>query len=262
MDKKIIKTKGLKKNRHFKQNAICKKRRRSLMSEELLTIKEAAKYLNLNEEGVRKLVESEKIKAIRQGDLWKFKKSSVLDVLNYQMKSVPNEELVHLEIDEEKQSIQIHSLIKEENIILNMLAHTKNTALQELCDTFAKGKRKDKKEILLKAVRDREMLCTTAITEGVAIPHPRRAVKNLVKKPLIIFGRSLVGVDFESLDGNPTQLFFLVCAPKDDIHLKIMARLSRLLRNFDFRKELLEAKNKEEIITIITKFESADKINI
>lgn len=232
------------------------------MNEELLTIKEAAKYLSLNEAGVRKLVESGKIKAIKEDDLWKFKKSSVLDALSYQMKSVPEDELVHLEVDHKKQSIEIHSLVKEENIIMEMLGHSKNTALQELCATFAKGKRKDKKDVLLKAVRDREMLCTTAITEGVAIPHPRRAVKNLVKKPLIIFGRSRAGVDFESLDGNPTHLFFLVCAPKDDIHLKIMARLSRLLRNFNFRKELIEAENKENIIEIITRFESEDNIKI
>lgn len=232
------------------------------MPNDTMNIKEAAAYLELNEPAVRKLVETGKIKAIKKGDLWIFKKDSIHDALNYQIKSLKQDDLANLEMDQDRNVIQIHSLLKPEHIVLQLIGTTKSEILEEMVSAFAKGKKKEKKDVLLKAVRDREKLCTTAISEGVAIPHPRKAIKNLVKKPVIIFGRSKPGVDFEAIDGNQTKLFFLICAPKDDIHLKIMARLSRLLRNYTFRKELLDAQEKEDVIAVVKKYEQQDTVRV
>ncbi|MFC2140328.1 PTS sugar transporter subunit IIA [Candidatus Auribacterota bacterium] len=229
------------------------------MKEDLLDIKEAAAYLSMNEKSVRKLVEDKKIPALKTGDIWKFRKASLHDILSYQMKSLKSEELMHMEIDHEKKSIEIHSLFNEKHVILNLIGNTKSLVLDELATLFAKLKGKEKKASLLTSVRDREKLCTTAISEGIAIPHPRKALKNFVRKPTIIFGRSTIGVDFESLDGSPTYLFFLICAPRDDVHLKIMARLSRLLRNYEFRKELMTIKDKKDVAAIVKKYEEKDK---
>lgn len=231
-----------------------------MMKEQTIDIKAAAAHLSLTEEAVQELVQKGTIPATKEGEKLKFKKSSLHDVLNYQIKSFKKEELRDLETNQEKKIIEIYKLLRPEHMILNLITNTKSKILAELVNVFAKSKNKEKKDILLKAVRDREKLCTTAITEGVAIPHPRHAIKNLVKKPFIIFGRSKIGVDFESIDGHLTKLFFLVCAPRDDLHLKIMARLSRLLRTYEFRKELLGAAEKDQVIEIVKKYEQQDII--
>jgi PTS system nitrogen regulatory IIA component len=93
---------------------------------------------------------------------------------------------------------------------------------------------------LVQALEDREKLNSTALGEGVAIPHGKLAG---VKRVVAAFGRSPAGVDFTSLDGKPTHLFFLLVAPEDSAgaHLKALARISRLLKDETFRARLMQA---------------------
>lgn len=101
-------------------------------------------------------------------------------------------------------------------------------------------------EILL----ERETVSSTAIGEGVAIPHGKMVgVRNLYG----LFARSPEGVDFNSLDGGPTYLFFLLIAPEDSAadHLKALARISRLLKDTAFRARLMKGKTKEDLFNAI-----------
>jgi len=232
------------------------------IQDEIMTTKEVAAHLCLSESIVYKLIHEGKISAEKTGNQWKIKKELINEMIGYQMKSFHKEDLADLEIDQEKKFIEIHTLLNPKHMILNLISPSKSKVLTELTSVLNKTKTPDKIKILLNAVRDREKLCTTAIGEGIAIPHPRKAIKNFVKKPLLIFGRSKIGVDFESIDGNLTHLFFLVCAPKDDTHLKIMARLSRLLRNYPFRKALLDAPDSNSILDVVKEYEKQDKINV
>jgi nitrogen PTS system EIIA component len=102
-------------------------------------------------------------------------------------------------------------------------------------------------EILL----ERESLGSTGIGEGMAIPHGR---SKEVKKILASFGRSLPGLDFQSLDGKPTHLFFLLIAPENSagIHLKALAQISRLMKDQAFRKRLMEANSPDEVYSIFS----------
>jgi PTS system nitrogen regulatory IIA component len=97
---------------------------------------------------------------------------------------------------------------------------------------------------------ERERISTTAIGEGVAIPHGKLAG---VERVLGVFARSLDGVDFASLDGAPTRLFFALIAPQNAAadHLKALARISRLLKDEGFRRRLIDAKNRQELFTMI-----------
>ncbi len=107
----------------------------------------------------------------------------------------------------------------------------------------------------LKAVIERERLCSTAIMDGVAIPHPRSSMEEYVTEPLLVIGISKKGIHFESDDGKPTNLFFLICANSIDIHLKVMARLSRLLRSPKFRYELTIAPDVDTVKEVFEKWE-------
>ena len=89
-----------------------------------------------------------------------------------------------------------------------------------------------------------------SIGDGVAIPHGKF---HGVNEPVISFGRSLKGVDFDSMDGQPVNIFFLLVAPENSasIHLKALARIARILKNAAFRKLLMEANTKEDLYQTI-----------
>ena len=103
---------------------------------------------------------------------------------------------------------------------------------------------------LFDTLLEREKISSTAIGEGVAIPHGKL---NGSRKLTGIFARSLQGADFESLDGGPTHLFFVLLAPEDSAadHLKALARISRLLKDSSFRTRLMQGKTAEEVYRVI-----------
>ena len=103
---------------------------------------------------------------------------------------------------------------------------------------------------------ERERLCSTGIGGGIGIPHGK--LKNLASL-VLGFGLSRRGVDFDSLDGRPAHLFFLMLTPEDSagLHLKLLARLSRLLKNDEFKSQLMRAKSPEEILEIIQEKDEA-----
>jgi len=103
---------------------------------------------------------------------------------------------------------------------------------------------------LIRVLLERERLGSTGIGDGVAIPHGKfRGVTH----PIISFGRSLKGLDFESMDGQPAFLFFLLVAPENSasVHLKALAKIAKILKNGSFRKVLMEASTKKELYQTI-----------
>ena len=106
------------------------------------------------------------------------------------------------------------------------------------------------RERLVQALEDREKLNSTALGEGIAIPHGKLPG---LKRVVAAFGRSPAGVDFSSLDAKPTYLFFLLVAPEDSAgaHLKALARISRLLKDEAFRQHLMSAASGAELFRTI-----------
>lgn len=102
------------------------------------------------------------------------------------------------------------------------------------------------------ALLERERLGTTGIGEGVAIPHGK--MKNLGELALC-FGRSLEGVDFQSMDNRPAHLFFLLLAPENSagVHLKALAKISRMLKDKKFCQDLMAAETAEDMFQIIAR---------
>jgi PTS system nitrogen regulatory IIA component len=103
---------------------------------------------------------------------------------------------------------------------------------------------------LYETLLEREKISSTAIGEGVAIPHGKI---NGTRKLTGIFARSVEGADFESLDGGATHLFFVLLAPEDSAadHLKALARISRLLKDGSFRARLMQARSADELFRVI-----------
>ncbi len=149
--------------------------------------------------------------------------------------------------------MKIVDFVGPELIVPQLQAHEKGAVIRELADHLAahvSGPQKIDREVLAKVLLERERLASTAIGEGVAIPHGKlKAVDKLVA----CVARAPHGVDFDSMDGRPTNLFFLLVAPDDSAgaHLKALARISRLFRGPDLRARLLEAKTAGDMYNVI-----------
>lgn len=147
--------------------------------------------------------------------------------------------------------MKISDFLSVESIIPDLMSRDKPAAIEEMAACLASCHPELDKQKALDVLRERERISTTAIGEGVAIPHGKLAG---VERVLAVFARSLEGVDFTSLDGAPTHLFFALIAPENAAadHLKALARISRLLKEEDFRRRLMEAKNEQELFDIIS----------
>lgn len=150
--------------------------------------------------------------------------------------------------------MKIIDVLKRESIVVDLKAKDKRGVLEELVgDLVLKTEGLDK-ERLLEILLEREKLGSTGIGYGVAIPHGK--LKNL-DYLVVAFGRSVVGIDFQSLDNKPAHLFFLILAPEDSTaaHLKILARISKLLKDPSFRNKLLSASSRDDIFNAIAEEE-------
>jgi nitrogen PTS system EIIA component len=146
--------------------------------------------------------------------------------------------------------MKIEGLLQPEDIIPELSAETKEEVLQALAARVAERHPALDREELLRILLERERLGSTGIGDGIAIPHGK--LKRL-DKPRMAFGRSLKGVDFNALDGRKAHLFFLIIAPEDavGVHLKMLARISRILKDPGVRKGLLAAPDAAAIFDVI-----------
>ena len=140
-------------------------------------------------------------------------------------------------------------LLDKRMIISQLVSTSKEGVLRELVRAIAQAEKQVDENRLIEILLERESLGSTGIGDGVAIPHGK---SKEVKRLLASFGRSLTGVDFQSMDGKPTHLFFLLVAPENSagIHLKALARISRLMKENAFRKRLLDARSVDEMGSI------------
>ncbi len=146
--------------------------------------------------------------------------------------------------------MQILDFLSVDAIKMSMESKNKKDAIKELIEVLVKsGKVKDKKK-MIQTLMEREELGSTGIGQGIAIPHGK---SDTVSDLAAAFGISHEGVNFDALDGEPVNIFFLLVAPEGaaGAHLKALARISSLLKDKYFRKSLLSAQSAEEVIKII-----------
>jgi len=145
--------------------------------------------------------------------------------------------------------MKILDVLHEETIITELKSKDKKGVLEELVEPVARITEINH-EKLVRILMDRERLGSTGIDGGIGIPHGK--LKEL-DSLILGFGLSKSGVNFESMDGRPTHIFFLLFTPENStgLHLKLLARISRILKNDDFKKKLINVSTVDEVITII-----------
>ena len=146
--------------------------------------------------------------------------------------------------------MKIMDILNKDCIIPELRSENKKEVLEELTGALLNCKANLNRESLVEVLLERERLGSTGIGDGIAIPHGK--VQDL-DELVLSFGRSTQGIEFDSMDGRPTHLFFLLIAPENSagIHLRALAKISRLLKSLHFRKRLLEAETREELFQVI-----------
>lgn len=150
--------------------------------------------------------------------------------------------------------MRIRELLKKEGIALGVKVDSKDAAIDYLIDLHAKSGNITDKAEFKKGILAREESGSTGVGEEIAIPHSKNAA---VKQPGLAAMTVPDGVDYDSLDGQPANLFFMIAAPEKgaDVHLEVLSRLSMLLMDENFRAELLAAKNADQFLDICSKYE-------
>jgi PTS system nitrogen regulatory IIA component len=152
--------------------------------------------------------------------------------------------------------MKVVDFLSPDAIIPALTGSTKTAVLAELSAFLAERQAAERgqgtvdSQVLCRALEERELLASTAIGDGIAIPH---AKLDSIDKLVSALGRSVPGLTFDSIDGKPTHLVFMLVAPSNSagVHLKALARLSRLFRDADFRQRLLDAPDSATMYQVI-----------
>lgn len=147
--------------------------------------------------------------------------------------------------------MRITQLLTESTIILDLQSESKQQVLSELVEQLDRAGKLNDKNAFTQDILAREEQSTTGIGDTIAIPHAKSAA---VKAPAIAFGRSFKGIDFESLDGQPAHLFFMIAATAgaNDDHLEALSRLATFLMDEKFRVKILEAETKQQVLQVVS----------
>jgi nitrogen PTS system EIIA component len=146
--------------------------------------------------------------------------------------------------------MNMKDVLKESCVITDLKGMTKREILSELAGSIKKAGLIPSADEAVNVVLEREKLGSTGIGDGVAIPHGKLKTINAL---LCAFGRSRQGVNFDSVDGKPVHIFFLLLTPEESVglHIQMLSRISRVLRDSEFRKHLIEAPEDNDLYSDI-----------
>jgi PTS system nitrogen regulatory IIA component len=154
--------------------------------------------------------------------------------------------------------VKLADILRESCVVADIKGKTKKEILLELVEPLKEASLIDNVDAVVKIIMEREGLGSTGIGDGVAIPHGK--MKN-IDNIICAVGRSKEGVDFDAVDRQQVHIFFLVLAPEDSasLHLKVLSRISKILRDPSFRKTMLKLANAHEIYANV--IETDDKLS-
>lgn len=154
--------------------------------------------------------------------------------------------------------MEIRDLLKADLMIFDLKADDKMGAINEIAKNFHDKGYVESKEEFKKGLVERESQGSTALGESVAIPHTKNKT---VKEPAVLFARKIGGLDYEALDGEPTEIFFAIGAPagENNLHVETLAELSKMIMKDGFIADLKKAKNPEDVYKVIEKYSEPKK---
>jgi PTS system nitrogen regulatory IIA component len=228
------------------------------MPHETMDLDQLAAYLRRDVREVSKLANRGHLPGRKVAGQWRFARAEINHWLETQLPGYTEEELFDLEraIPHFAQpELFISALLPQSSIAVPLRASTRASVLRELVRLAEQSGQVYDPDAILHAVQAREDMASTALANGVAIPHPRRPLASALGESIIALGRTASGLPFGAENGNLTDIFFLVCCRDDRTHLRVLARLSRLLLQPRFLDELRAAEVPADVWQLIDRTE-------
>jgi nitrogen PTS system EIIA component len=212
------------------------------MTNEMMDMEQLAAYLQRDIREVGKLASRGHLPGHKVGGQWRFARAEINHWIETQLPVYTEKQLANLESagDGDGEPL-LANLLSEASMAVPLPASTKVSVLKELVNLAEQSWQVYDPEAVLDAIRAREEMGSTALPSGVAIPHPRRPLPAALGESVMAYGRTASALPFGAPMGGLTDIFFLVCCRDDRTHLRVLARLTRLLMRPEFLDELRAA---------------------
>ena len=217
-----------------------------------MTLAEVAEYLKVAEKTVLRMVHRDEIPSLKIASQWRFLKPVIDDWLISKMQSSRKTDLTTI-IETDPEIFPLSRLTDPCYINTDLLPGTKTEILKQLIQPLQeKGVLKNDQEFL-KMLLQRESMASTAISQGVAVPHARNPEAIKYESPLLGIGICKKGTYFDSIDGEKTYLFFLIYTNSVAVHLRMLSKISLLFKNNNFIQSLRKAETSSDVMSILIK---------
>jgi excisionase family DNA binding protein len=228
----------------------------TVLGDHLMTARQVAAYLNVNERTVLKLVSEGSLPGVKIGNQWRFRKAMLDAWLDDQMLGVVPQ---RLEFQNQprapRRMLDLASCFQPSHIVPELEATTKISVIEELADTANRLGLVRDKNWFVGALIERENIMPSAVGNGVAFLHTMNRHPEQVVRPFMVLGRSRLGIDFDALDGRPTYLFFVLGLKFHELHLPWLAKLAQLFARPEATRALIAAPNAVSIFDSLSQAE-------
>jgi PTS system nitrogen regulatory IIA component len=218
---------------------------------EIMTLSEIARYLKVSEKTVTRMVKAGDLPGGKVSSQWRFQKTVIDNWLTAKIQEAQDEDLTHI-MASQSPILPLPRLIPDEHILLDIHPGSKRQVLSQLVRPLMVTKAVLNPGSFLMSLMDREDMVSTALTDGVALPHVRDQKTSGVKETTMVLGVCAEGTDVGAMDGKPTRLFFLLCATDAAKHLRLMAKLTLMLRRSQMVERFCACTSVREIKDLLT----------
>ncbi len=225
------------------------------MSHETYTLDELARQLGRDRREIEKLVNRGRIPGRKVGGEWQFHQMEITHWLEQEMRAFTDQQLEAVEESQQSSELDadfpVSTLLHPDLVQVPLKGRTKRSVLENLIEVAGRTWQIWEPATVLKAVQEREDVFSTADERGIAIPHPRNPLGDVIGQSLIAFGRTLSGIPFGGANRSLTDMFILVACQDSRTHLHVLARLGRILRMPEFLEELRAAPDSRSAFLVI-----------
>lgn len=231
------------------------------MPAESFTLEELATNLGRDRRELERLVSRGRLPGRKVSGNWTFHASDIAHWLESEMRSYSDSQLAAVEKSQRSVELDaarpVSALLPIEHVAVPLEARTRRSVLEQLVEVAGRTWKIWEPATVLKAVQEREELCSTAFDNGVGIPHARQPLPDVLEDSVVAFGRTFAGLPFGAANNSLTDLFFLVVCRDTRTHLQVLARLGRMLQRADFVAALRAAPDAAAAHAVITAADQA-----
>ena len=218
---------------------------------EVMTLDEVAEYLQVSQKSILRMAQTGKIPAAKVASQWRFMRSVVDDWLMAQME-IPSVRSAASGRDQARLP-ELPELMPQSMMNIDLAPGSKQDILRSLIAPMKKKGILRQNRRFLESLVAREQIVSTAIGHGIAIPHPHRTLPGVFKEPRVALGICREGTDFKALDHQRTYVFFVLCAPSEDVQLRLLTLVTQVGRQMQTIENLKRAASIGHVAEILRK---------